>query len=247
MTYILQLIGDVVFDGLNRSARSAEGIDPRKEEAVSKTTKLKKTDSSKKNADTAIPKHNYPQTYAQEASETGSVDKIRDIIFGNQMREYESRFARLEKHLLKEISDLQADAAKRFDALELYVNKELESLSDRLKSEQDLRAESNKKLSEEIKEAAASLSKTIGRLEEVQSKDSRELRQQLLELNKNLSAEIREKEKEASQALDRAADELRTDKVDRSAFAEILLDIAVRMSDELAEKLNFKLKDIKDE
>ncbi len=32
----------------------------------------------------------------------GNVDKIRDILFGSQMRDYETRFARLEESLLRE-------------------------------------------------------------------------------------------------------------------------------------------------
>ncbi len=117
----------------------------------------------------------------------------------------------------------------------------------RVKSEQDSRADSDKNLAGEIKEASRSITNSIDRLEQVQIKDSRELRQQLLELNKTLSAEIREKDKEASLALDQAADELRENKVDRSAFAEILLEIAVRMSDDLADKLNLTMKDSKNE
>lgn len=214
---------------------------------MTKTTKQKKPANASNISETAATENAGRPEPGLETPETGSVDKIRDIIFGNQMRDYESRFLRLEKRILKEISELQDEMGKRFDSLEQYVNKEMESMDGRLKSEQDSRAESDKNLAEEIKDASQSITKSIGRLEEVQIKDSRELRQQLLELNKTLSAEIREKDKEASLALDMAANELRVNKVDRSAFAEILLEIAVRMSDEVAEKLNFKTKDSKNE
>jgi hypothetical protein len=214
---------------------------------VSKTTKKKKTTLSKKNSDTADSTGNKIQSYAQQVSDTGSVDKIRDIIFGNQMRDYETRFDRLEDRLLKEINDMRDEAGKRFDSFERYVNKELESLGSRLKAEQDARVDAEKKLTGDIKDNSRLLSKNLDRLDGVQSSDTRELRQQLLELNKTLSAEIRKKDKEASRALDQAAKELRTDKVDRSAFAETLMEIALRMSDELAEKLNLKTEDIKNE
>lgn len=210
---------------------------------MGKTTKKKKPASSKKRGDAASPEDVGFQNSGPEAAETGSVDKIRDIIFGNQMRDYESRFLRLEQRILKEINDLQDEMGKRFDSLEQYVNKEMESMDARLKSEQDSRAESDKNLTEEIKDASLSITKNIDRLEQVQIKDSRELRQQQLELNKTLTTEIREKDKDASLALDQAADELRANKVDRSALAEVLLEIAVRMSDDLADKLNLRTKD----
>jgi hypothetical protein len=223
---------------------SATGIENRKENAVGKITKKRNPALSKNKTEVARPEGSNLQDYAKEASETGSVDKIRDIIFGNQMRDYETRFVRLEERILKEINDLREETGKRFDSLERYVNKEVEALGSRLKTEQDLRAEADKKLSGEAKDVSRALSKSIDRLDGVQNKDSRDLRQQLLELNKNLSAEISKKDKEASQALDRAAEELRANKVDRLSLAEILMEIAVRMSDELAEKFNLKSDDL---
>ncbi len=214
---------------------------------MSKTTKKKKPASSKNQSDAVPAEENGLQNTGPEASDTGSVDKIRDILFGNQMRDYESRFQRLEQRILKEISDLQDEIGKRFDSLEQYVNKEMESMDARLKGERDSRAESDKNLVGEINDASRSISKSIDRLEQAQIKDSRELRQQLLELNKTLSTEIREKDKEASLALDQATDELRVNKVDRSALAEVLLEIAVRMSDDMADKLNLQTKDNRNE
>ena len=57
---------------------------------------------------------------AASAEQGGNVDKIRDILFGNQMREYDSRFARLEETLLKESSDLKESVRKRIDTLESF-------------------------------------------------------------------------------------------------------------------------------
>ncbi len=214
---------------------------------MSKTTKKKRTTLSKKKLEVDCPEGSRLQDCATEASEAGSVDKIRDIIFGNQMRDYEGRFDRLEQRLLKEISDLRDEADKRFNSLEQYIKKELESLGTRLKAERDSRAEGEKRLSVEFKDASRLLAGRIEQLDETQSGDSRELRQQLLELNKHLSAEINKKDKESSRVLDQTADELRTDKVDRTALAEVLMEIAVRMSDDLAEKLNLQIEDNKDE
>ena len=39
---------------------------------------------------------------AADDASGGSVDKIRDILFGAQMRDYDRRFTRLEERLLKE-------------------------------------------------------------------------------------------------------------------------------------------------
>jgi hypothetical protein len=60
---------------------------------------------------------------------TGNVEKIRDILFGTQMREYESRFARLEENIVKEIHDVREDTRKHFEALEAHLKYEIRSSS----------------------------------------------------------------------------------------------------------------------
>jgi hypothetical protein len=181
----------------------------------------------------------YPQT------ETGSVDKIRDLIFGNQMKDYDKRFAHLEEGLRRQLSELRNATDNRLDSIEAFIKKEIEALSDRLKTEQSMRVESAKELSKEIKDSTRLISKNIEQLEEKQSKDSRDLRQQLLDMSKNLSSEIAKKQNEASRALDRAVKELDEDKVARSTLSELLMELAVRTSNELAEKLNLEADGLK--
>ena len=69
--------------------------------------------------------------------ESGNLDKIRDILFGVQARAYEQRFTRMEDQLASEIADLREEARKRSDSLENYIKEEVQSLGERLKSEQD--------------------------------------------------------------------------------------------------------------
>ena len=47
----------------------------------------------------------------------GNLDKVRNILFGAQSRDYERRFARLEERLAKETADLRDDMRRRFDSL----------------------------------------------------------------------------------------------------------------------------------
>src|SRR6516165_11426379 len=81
-----------------------------------------------------------------ELREGANVEKIRDILFGNNMREYEKRFARLEERLTKSSEALREDLKKRFDSLETYVREEMESLGGRLKTEKSERTDSLKEL-----------------------------------------------------------------------------------------------------
>src|SRR5215831_3772649 len=101
-----------------------------------------------------------------EMREGANVDKIRDILFGSNMREYEKRFVRLEERLTKSSEALREDLKKRFDSLESYVREEMDSLSSRLKAEKSERAESLKELTRESHDSAKTLEKKLSQLEE---------------------------------------------------------------------------------
>ena len=169
-----------------------------------------------------------------------SLDKVRDILFGSQAREYERRFARLEERLLKEASDLRDEVRKRFDALEVYTRKEVESLAARLKTEHEQRTESAKEISRELKETSRTLEKKTGQLDEQLSASQRELREQILNQSKSISDEIHRKHEAMAASLDRATAELRDEKTDRAALASLFMEVAMRLNNE------FKIPDAED-
>ena len=171
---------------------------------------------------------------SQSASKSGgeSLDKVRDILFGSQTREYEKRFVRLEERLLKEASDLREDLKRRFDTLEVYIKKEVESLTARLKAEQDERTESTKQVSAELKDAALVFERKTGQLDEHQTRSERELREQILDQSKSISDEIRQKHEAITASLERSTSELRDEKADRAALASLFMEVAMRLNNE---------------
>src|SRR5271155_6246436 len=70
-----------------------------------------------------------PNPSNKENPEGANVDKIRDILFGSQMRDYEKRFVRLEDTVTKALDTLREDMTKRFDTLSNYMKEEVDSLS----------------------------------------------------------------------------------------------------------------------
>ena len=180
-------------------------------------------------------------TTVEEASTTqvpgdqmasGNLDKIRDILFGAQTRDYERKLATIEDRLAKESADLRNDLKRRFDSLELYIKKEVEAITERVKSEQTGRVDSLKELSSELKDLAKGIEKKTSQLEEQTSKAQRDLRQQLLDQSKNLSEEIQEHHKALSAAQDQAVQQLRTEKTDRAALAALFMEASMRLNNE---------------
>lgn len=168
--------------------------------------------------------------------ETGggaNLEKIRDILFGAQVHDFEKRFARLEERLLKETSDARAETKKRFESLESFIKKEIEALGDRLKSEQEERSEAVKEITREMRDSGRNLDKRIAQLDELTTKNQRELRQQVLDQSKALTEEIRVRNKETTTTLSREIGELRAVKTDRAALAGLLTDLAVRLTNDL--------------
>jgi DNA anti-recombination protein RmuC len=183
-------------------------------------------------AATATASHAQPSNNADELAGAGNIDKIRDILFGVQMRDYEKRFSRLEERLIKEASELRDDTRKRFDALEQYVKQELESLNLLVTAEQNTRGEAFEALSQNIKDTARTFEKKTAQMDEQSTRSQSALRQQLLEQSKSLNDEIRRKYEELTAVLQREAQELRTDKTDRSSLAALFTEVALRLNND---------------
>ena len=166
------------------------------------------------------------------ADQGNNLGKVRDILFGSQMRDYDKRFARLEERLLKVSTEMKEDLRKRFDSLETYVKHEVELLTDQVKTEHQQRAEALTTLSRELKDASSDLDKKLAQLDEQTAKTQRDLRTQLLAQSKNLTDEIQQRHEEMSAVVDESVQELRTDKTDRNTLADLFTEVAMRLNNE---------------
>lgn len=162
----------------------------------------------------------------------GNVDKIRDILFGSQMRDYESRFARLEETLVKENAEIRETNRRRFEQLESYVRKEFESIQARFKSERDERLDTVAQQSRELKELGDSLSRRIRDLDDRSSSVERELRSQLMSQARELADEIKLTQEQIVGLLEKRYHELKDGKTDRAALATLFTEVALRLSDQ---------------
>jgi uncharacterized phage infection (PIP) family protein YhgE len=159
-----------------------------------------------------------------------NIEKIRTILFGNQMRDYETRFVRLEEQLTKEVAELREDFRRRNDAIESFVRQELEALSERIAGEYEGRATSLKEISKSIDELSAGLDQKTHQLEEQLGKSNRELRQQVLTQSKQLRDDMQQGIAELTAVVSRELQQIRGSKTDRNALAGLLTELAARLS-----------------
>jgi len=161
-----------------------------------------------------------------------NVDRIREILFGSQQREFEKKLARFDERLAGEAATLREESKKRFDSLNLYIRSEMESMAERVKSEQEERAEKVGQLGRELKELAKVTEKRLTQLDELVSKNQRDVRKQILDQGEELSGEFRRLHQEIKSSVERSVQELNADKPGRSALANLFTEMALRLNNE---------------
>jgi hypothetical protein len=178
---------------------------------------------------------NNEMTHGQEngaIDESGNVDRIRHILFGSQMRDYDGRFQKLEERLTREAEELRGDLQRQLQALEAFMKGEVESMTNRVKTEQSERGQAFERLAREMAETARGLELKIGNLDSQAARDIRELREQLLEQSKALSADLKAKHDHLKGQLDHEAGQIRDAMTGREALAEMLTEVALRLKKE---------------
>jgi DNA anti-recombination protein RmuC len=172
-------------------------------------------------------------TAGADLGQSGNVDKIREIIFGGHMRDYDRRFTRLEARLAKESADLREETKRRFEVLEMFIKREFEALAERLQVEQHQREEAVQGLSRALTETAQALEAKLLQFDEGSARGQRDLRQQILDQSRSLSEEIHQKHAEMSTTVEREVANLNQDKPSRSHLASMFTELAARLNGDL--------------
>lgn len=164
-----------------------------------------------------------------EAPVAADLDKVRDILFGSQSRDFEKRFARLEQHLNRELELLKDTVNRRFDTLEAYVKEEDEALRKRLGQEHQQRTTADDELTADLKALTQSLKETRQALEDQLSESEGTLRSRLLDQSNELTQAMQQQYDTLSSALDRSTDELRDEKTDRHTLADLFESVSLHL------------------
>jgi len=159
-----------------------------------------------------------------------SLDKVRDILFGGQMRAVETRLQGLEERLRREHEAMKADFSKQVESLDAMIRSEAQILAERLGAERTKRTEELKSLAAEIKEAIRALEKRHVKLEEATNMADAGLRDQLLMQSKAAATELAKLGDRLAAELQRSHQELKSTKTDRAALSSLFSELAARVS-----------------
>ena len=164
------------------------------------------------------------------AEQPESLDQVRDILFGGQMRMVDARLRGLEERIALEQATLRNDLGRQLAELEEASKKEFAVQAERLSAERAKRADDLRALSAEFKEAFKNLERRHLKFEEATSQADAEVRDQLVKQNASFTAELTRTAERLTSELDRAASALRADKVDTTTLASTLTEMATRLT-----------------
>jgi hypothetical protein len=158
-----------------------------------------------------------------------SLDKVRDILFGSQMRAVETRLQGLEERLRREHETLRDDFSKQVESLDALIRSETQALAERLVAERTKRVEELKSLAGEIKEALRALEKRHVKLEEATSMADAGLRDQLLMQSTAAASELAKLGERLGAELQRSHHELKSTKTDSATLSSLFSELAARV------------------
>ncbi len=173
-----------------------------------------------------------PSSSAQPASAVPeSLEAVRDILFGAQMRSVESRLQAMEERLLREQNQLRTDLIRKIDDLESRTRDEFRAASERMTADRSRGSEETRALGAELTQAHRDLEQRHLRLQEATSLADAEIRDQLLMHASATSSEFARTRQALTADMAGKHQELMTKKTDRVALARMLAEVARRLDD----------------
>lgn len=175
-----------------------------------------------------------PAPEALPADETPeNLDKVRDILFGGQMRAVDQRLAALEARFQKDLKGLRTDTGKRQSDLEAFIKKEIEALTKKLEVERSKRTDNLKTMEAEVRDGFKGLEKQVAKLDDSASKSDADLRTAILEHTQAVATQIQNMSDNFSAELRQAVLELRGEKLDTATLVQLFSDMALHLSEDL--------------
>jgi hypothetical protein len=169
-------------------------------------------------------------------ADTPGVDKIRELLFGNQMQDYDRRFSVLEERFQQRMREMEAESARSLGNLESSIKKQLESIAGQVRQEQDLRSDADKELGRGLREQIQALDKRLGQVSDQVARLEREFTERLGHEVQTLRDEGRRRNDDSRVTMERMFSELGNVKTDRNLLAGLFVEIARCLNQDMTQK-----------
>ncbi|MGB3239698.1 MAG: hypothetical protein WBB29_15485 [Geitlerinemataceae cyanobacterium] len=159
----------------------------------------------------------------------GNIDQIRDILFGSQLREYDTRLEQVEST----VSVLQQEIRDRTDDLKQSLFKEIqavvEALEKKIKSMTLKDNEEKVDIRQQLDRLSKRLSANVTTLDETIDKQTSALRDDMTASREKLQGDVLDLRNQIFDELDKRIANLSKSKVARDDMAEILFEVGLRL------------------
>src|SRR6267154_319328 len=159
-------------------------------------------------------------------AEAVGVDKIRDLLFGNQMQDYDRRVSKLEERFVQRVKEIETETARTLSAHDSNAKKQVDSLAGQLREEKDLRGDADKEIERSQREQNQLLEKRLRTLSDQVSQLERDFGDRLSREVQSLHDEIKRRNEELHHTMERMFGELANVKTDRTLLASLFVEVA---------------------
>jgi hypothetical protein len=173
---------------------------------------------------------------APASADAPGVDKIRELLFGNQMQDYDKRFAVLDERFQQKMRDLEGESARTLGSMESSIKKQLDSIASQVRQEQDLRADADKELGRGLREQIQGLEKRLGQVSDQLATLEREFTERLGHESQGLRDDLRRRTEDTRANIERMFSELSNVKTDRNLLAGLFVEIARCLNQDMTQK-----------
>jgi vacuolar-type H+-ATPase subunit I/STV1 len=165
-----------------------------------------------------------------------SVDKIRDLLFGNQMQDYDRRFSELEERSLQRFKDIESETARSLSAFEANTKKHVDTLVSQFREEKDQRADADKEIERALREQGQAMEKRIRSMSDQLSQLDRDMADRLTRESQALREEIKQKTTDIRLMIEKMFGELSNVKTDRNLLAGLFVEVAKCLNQDVGSK-----------
>lgn len=159
-----------------------------------------------------------------------NVDRIRDILFGGQMKDYERRFLELEKRFAAEMERARKGFDDRVQNLETFLTQEIERLTEKSQAERKERLEALSDIGHKLASVEQALLDQLETAQNQNAQDRLELRKEFLDQSRQLGVELRETIDGLRTETLEESRRLQGEKTGRDELSRLMTEVALRLS-----------------
>ena len=170
----------------------------------------------------------------------GNITQLQEILFGEQVKEYNHKFAQTQRHIDKlesDINKVHSGLQERLKQLEISLTKEIEtavnsavdSLEKKLKYLSIATQDETSKLKQELINTSRTSYENINSIQESLNSQTNNLKTELVKTKEILDKDIQTLRQQLLEKIEKNLSELSDEKVARSDLAEVLFELCLKV------------------